>query len=535
MTKYDLIYVAPILMLAVSGLIVLIVGTITDRFPKGRLNHWFPPEFLSIELMILTVGLAVAALRMTIRHDPMAFFELMPSRNPLLLIDPFAAFMGLIAVVGTLVVVVLSLEYFGDHNTRHRGEYYTLLFFATSAILLVAASTDLLMIYLSLEFLSLSSYVLAAYWKNDEKSSEAGIKYFLFGAVSSAVMLYGMSMLYGLTNSTNLDAIASTLASGNLAGASSAVLGAVLMVLVGLGFKLALVPFHLWAPDTYEGAPTPITAWLSVASKAAGLAVVTRFLLVAIPQSAGIDWYTIILVLSAVSMTLGNMVAITQKNIKRMLAYSSIAQVGYMLVGVLAAAAAITPNSFGSAISVGYLAVSGENLGTSNYGLAGLLIYAASYLFMNLGAFAVVIAVERRTGSSDIEAFARLGKRAPFLAASLVVFFLSLAGIPPTAGFIGKFYVFAGAIQTARTDLLVLALIAVANSVISVYYYFNVTRWMYFDKTEPGQSPEDSSSKQRIYTSFPTMATVVLMLVFTIAIGCILAAPVIKLAQSVVL
>lgn len=511
------------LVMAGSGLIVLILGTITDRFPKGRLNHWMPPEYLTIAVTAPTVILSAAALWISIKHDPMPFFELMPSRSPLLLIDPFAAFFGLIAVIGTFVTVILSLEYFGDHNTKHRGEYFALLLFATAAILLVAASTDLLMIYLSIEFLSLCSYVLAAYWKKDEKSSEAGIKYFLFGAVSSAIMLYGMSMLYGLVGSTNLDKIATTITSGQIISTPAA-LASVIMVLAGLGFKLALVPFHLWAPDTYEGAPTPITAWLSVASKAAGIAVVTRFLLVAIPISSGIDWYSVMIILAAASMTLGNLVAISQKNIKRMLAYSSIAQVGYMMVGLLAAAAAIKLNSQDAAVGVGYMAVSETNVGTSNYGLAGLLIYAASYLFMNLGAFAVVIALERRLGGSEIENFTGLMKRAPFLAVSLVVFMMSLAGIPPTAGFVGKFYVFAGAIQTARTDMLVLALIAIANSVVSVYYYFNVVRLMFM---------QDNEAKEPVTSSVPLCATVLVMLILTIGI-CLAAGPIIRLAQMAV-
>lgn len=524
MTKFEFISVVPMIMLALLGLMVLLIGTITDKFPKGRLNHWFPPEYFSTTMIVPVIVMAGAALWFSIHRGAVELFYLGRGTNPLLMIDPFAAFMGLIAIIGTFIVMLMSWEYFGDHNTRNRGEYFALLFFATAAILLVTASTDLIMIYLSLEFLSLSSYVLASYWKNDPKSSEAGLKYLIFGAVSSAIMLYGMSMLYGLTNSTNLGAIASTLSKGEVLSLPGA-LAAVIMVLVGLGFKLALVPFHLWAPDVYEGAPTPITAWLSVASKAAGIAVVTRFLLVAIPVSSGVDWYTIVLILAAASMTLGNLAAIPQKNIKRMLAYSSIAQVGYMLIGLLAAAATISPNAPDSAIKMGFMAVSNQNIGTMNYGLAGLLIYAASYLFMNLGAFAVVIALERRTGSSDIESFAGMVKRAPFFAWSLVLFLLSLAGIPPTAGFIGKFYVFAGAIEASRTDLLVLAVIAIANSVISVYYYFNVVRLMFM---------KDAETKVPIRASAPLAIIVTLMIIFTFGIF-VAAGPIINLVRAVVL
>lgn len=514
MTLQDYIYILPILMLTAAGLIVLILGTITDKFPLGRVNHWMPPEYLGLAVMVPTVFMAGASLWLSIKQG--ASFSSLPWIQNMILVDPFAAFMGLIAVIGTLVVVVLSMEYFGDHNTRNRGEYFALLFFATTAILLLSASVDLIMIYLSMEFLSLSSYILASYWKSDAKSSEAGLKYFLFGAVSSAVMLFGMSMLFGLVGSTNLQAMAYKLAHGDVLSVPAAWAG-IIMVLTGLGFKLALVPFHFWAPDTYEGAPTPITAWLSVASKAAGIAVVTRFLLMAVPRSAQIDWYMLLIILSAASMTLGNTIAITQRNIKRMLAYSSIAQVGYMLIGLIAASTTqglIAPVGSDMAIKV-------AGHGTANYGLAGMMIYMASYLFMNLGAFAVVIAVERKTGSSEIQTFSGLWSRAPFLAGSMVVFFMSLAGIPPTAGFLGKALVFAGAVQSGQTGLLVLALIGIANSVISVYYYFNVVRVMFM---------QDAPTKAPLTASKPLKASVAIMLFMTVAL-LIAAAPLWKLVQ----
>jgi proton-translocating NADH-quinone oxidoreductase chain N len=521
MTLADYIYVLPILMLAISAMVVLVLGTITDRFPKGRVNHWMPPEYLAIAVMVPTVFMAAVALWESIgnRAQGVTMFEGVQWLRSMILMDPFAAFMGLIAVIGTLVVVVLSTEYFGDHNTKNRGEYFALLFFGTTAILLLSASIDLIMIYLSMEFLSLSSYVLAAYWKNDSKSSEAGIKYFLFGAISSAIMLYGMSMLFGLVGSTNLGDIAAMLGRGQLVLVPAA-WTAVIMVMAGLGFKLALVPFHLWAPDTYEGAPTPITAWLSVASKAAGIAVATRFLLVAVPLSSGINWLTLLIVLSAASMTLGNMVAITQGNIKRMLAYSSIAQVGYMLIGLVAAAATQVQPSVIGPINLAVKSV--EGTAAAYYNLSGLLIYAASYLFMNLGAFAVIIAVERRTGRSEIDSFSGLWRTSPFLAGSMVVFFMSLAGIPPTAGFLGKALVFAGAIQSGRQDLLVLAIIGIANSVISVYYYFNVVRVMFM---------KDAPADAKMIASRPLKAVVMMMLFMTVGM-LVAAAPVWRLVQA---
>lgn len=515
MAPQDYIFILPILMLTVAGVIVLILGTITDKFPLGRVNHWMPPEYLSLAVIVPTVLMAGAALwQSIIRYQFPANtvdrpFEGIAWLQSMVIADPFAAFMGLIAVIGTFAVIIFSMEYFGDHNTRNRGEFFALLFFATTAVLLLTASVDLIMIYLSMEFLSLSSYALAAYWKNDSKSSEAGIKYFIFGAVSSAVMLYGMSMLFGLCGSTSLQTIATKLSHQDVPSIQAA-WAAIILVLVGMGFKLALVPFHLWAPDTYEGAPTPVTAWLSVVSKAAGLAVITRFLLRAVP-SVHFDWFTLLIVLSAASMTLGNTVAITQRNIKRMLAYSSIAQVGYMLIGLLAASTAVKISGL-------------QVIGGANFGLAGMLIYIASYLFMNLGAFAVVIAVERKTGSSDIQAFSGLWSRSPFLAGSMVVFFMSLAGIPPTAGFLGKALVFAGAIQSAQPGLLVLAFIGIANSVISVYYYFNVVRMMFM---------QEAPTKAPLMASKPLKSAVAVMLFMTIAL-MFAAAPLWRLAQEAI-
>jgi len=517
MSLTDLLLIMPVIMLPVFGLVVLILGVVADRFPNGRINHWLPPEYLSLALITPTIFIAGAALWGTLAQPILG--TTMPTWiRDVLTIDPFAAFLSLAAIIGTGTVMVLSLEYFGDHNTRHRSEFFALLFFATTGIVIATAACDFLLLYLAIELLSLSSYVLAAYWKNDAKSSEAGIKYFIFGALCSAIMLYGMSMLFGLVGSTSFAQLASALASGDVPS-TTATWAAVLMVFAGLGFKLALVPFHLWAPDVYEGAPTPISAWLSVSSKAAGIAAVTRFLFASVPQSSGIDWYWMLVVLSAVSMTLGNLTAITQKNIKRMLAYSSIAQVGYMMIGLLAAASVrgnilLHETAKSAVISTG---------NSADTGLSGLLIYAAAYLFMNLGAFAVVIAVERKRESAEIEKFSGLASASPFLAGAMVVFFMSLAGIPPTAGFLGKFYVFAAAIESARSELMVLAIIGIANSVISVYYYFNVVRVMFMKESEP----------KTLTASRTTAAVVALMLILTIGLG-LAAQPIARLALSAI-
>ena len=336
-------------------------------------------------------------------------------------------------------------------------------------------------------------------------------------------MLYGMSILFGVTGgSTALGAIAAQFSVP--AAATGAAWVGIVFTLVGLGFKLALVPFQFWAPDVYEGAPTPITAFLSVVSKAAGLAVVIRFVtIVALPSAAPtLSWYWILVVLTALSMFYGNLVAIPQRNIKRMLAYSSIAQVGYIMVGVLAAMHIFTRANVSGTVRA-------DTLGTGGvpWGMQGVLIYIAAYLLMNLGTFAIVVAVGRRIGSDKIDDYVGLMKRSPFYAAALTVFFASLAGVPPTAGFLGKFFIFGGAIKIGvggSPELVVLAIMGVVNSVISVYYYFNVVRLMFF--AEP-------VSEQEIRGSFAMNAVTAVMLVLTLAL-VVFAKPVSDLASRAV-
>ncbi len=373
----------------------------------------------------------------------------------MLVLDSFALYFKIIACLTTGLVILSSIAFMKE-KTPYRGEFYGLLLLATLAITLLAGASDLVMIYLSLEFLSLTCYVLVGYLRGDPKSSEAGIKYFLYGAVTSAVMLYGMSLIYGITGSTQLTAIADALLSPSSPAASTPwlILPAVVFILAGFGFKISLVPFHQWAPDAYEGAPTPIAAFLSVGPKAAGFAVLIRVFLTALPAYQ-IDWVAILSGISLVSMTFGNLVAIQQTNIKRMLAYSSIAQVGYILLGVVAAA-------------------------PGTVGITGVLFFILAYLFTNLGAFVAVVAFSHVTGSDEIADYAGLIRRAPLLATALVVFFMSLAGMPPTGGFLGKLFVFGAAIQMGQKVFYFLAVAGVLNSVISLYYYFNLVRLMFF-------------------------------------------------------
>ena len=378
---------------------------------------------------------------------------------PMLAVDPMALFFKILAALTVALVGLSAVDYLRIH-TPFRGEFYGLTLLAGLSLMLMSSATNLVMIYLAVEFLSITSYILTAYLRTDARSTEAGLKYLLYGAVASGVMLYGFSLLYGATGSVDLARIASQLPE---TATLPLIITAVILILTGLGFKIALVPFHQWSPDAYEGAPTPITAFLSVGPKVAGFAVLIRILTVALP-AYDLNWTAILVVISILTMTVGNLVALWQTNIKRLLAYSSIAQAGYMLVGLAA---------WSAQVSSGPLTLAG--------GVNGILLYLFAYLFTNLGLFAVVIILENKMGTANIADYAGLIRRSPFLSIALLVFFLSLIGIPPTGGFMGKLFVFGAAIDQG---LYALALIGVFNSVISVYYYFGIARQVFFGEAE---------------------------------------------------
>jgi len=382
-------------------------------------------------------------------------------------IDPLASFFKVIALMVGILVTLLTISYL-EQRARYVGEFYSLLLFVTLAMVLVVSSTNLIMLYLSFELLSITSYVLVGWMRGDPISNEASIKYFLYGAVASAAMLYGMSLLYGATGSTDLAKIAAVLGGNEAAanGIGAVVLPALALIIVGFGFKIALVPFHQWSPDAYEGAPTPVTAFLSVGPKAVGLAILARVLLTALPAYQ-INWTPLLAGLAILTMTVGNLSALLQKNMKRLLAYSSIAHAGYMLIGLVAIKAGVA------------------------LGLGGLMVYVLGYVFTNIGIFAAVIVYEEATGSVTIEDYAGLAQRAPLIAGLIVLFLLSLAGIPGTAGFIGKLLVFGAAI---KGQFYALAVIAVLNAVVAAYYYINVVRWMFFvDPTDERSIPLPNS------------------------------------------
>ena len=384
--------------------------------------------------------------------------------------DPFAFFFKVVILGSAFMAIGSSFGTVGS-LTHHRGEYFSLILFSTVGMMFLASARELITLYIGLELTTIPLFVLAAYKKTCRSSSEAGLKYLIIGAASSAIFLYGISLIYGFTGTTYLHQVTINLSVywlsfGELGPAFPL---AVMMVIAGLLFKLAIVPFHMWVPDVYEGAPTPITAFLSVGSKAAGLAAVVRIfdgMLVAFSTNimAPYDWGNMLAFLAAITMIAGNVIAIRQTNIKRMLAYSSIAHAGYVLIGVIAA---------------------------SNLGVASVSFYMFAYLFANMGAFAVVAVYAEKTGSEKIGDYAGLAKSSPVLAALLALFLLSLAGIPPLVGFMGKYYVFAAAIETGHTLLVILALL---TSVVSLYYYANVIRLMYL-------SPENNP--HRVIPSFP--------------------------------
>jgi NADH-quinone oxidoreductase subunit N len=383
----------------------------------------------------------------------------------MLVLDQFAIFFKVLLGLSLLAVVTMSLASREIQQSPNQGEYYTVLLGSTLGMFLMASAANLLMAYLALEFVSLSSYVLAGFLRHNRRSSEAALKYLIYGGVASGAMIYGMSWVYGLTGSMDYGQIATAL--GKVpADSRLALFTGLVLVLVGFGYKVAVVPFHMWAPDVYTGAPLPITTFLAVASKAAGFAMLLRFFDFGVgpsgPRAAAstLPLVQLMAAISALTMLIGNLAAISQTNVKRFLAYSSIAHAGYALMGV---------------------AVFAEQ------GVAAVLLYLAVYYVMNLGAFWVALLVVNTTGREDLDAFRGLAWRggAP-VAVSLAIFLFSLAGLPPFAGFIGKLYVFAAGIQG---ELYWLVVWGALNSVVSLYYYARIVKLMFLDQPGPEDGP----------------------------------------------
>lgn len=442
----SLAYFTPEILLVVFAAAVIIL----DLLVKDRDSDWV--AYLSL------IGLGCSLIAIFITNS------LVDTNKPISLflgmirLDGFSVFFKVLLLLATAATILFSLRS-EELDARLKGEYYALLLAVTFGMFLMASSTNLLMIFISLETVSLTSYILAGFLTHSPRSSEAAFKYITYGAVASGTMLFGLSLLFGMAGTGDVTQISSQIAAVLAAGDVSAlgVLIAITFILAGIGYKIASVPFHMWSPDVYEGAPIPITAFLSVASKAAGFALFLRFFYTGfgtpeIMQS--IDWGLLLAIVSALTMTVGNLAALPQQNVKRLLAYSSIAHGGYLLMG----AVLLTPE-----------------------GLGAIIFYLIVYLFMNLGAFYVVVLIANESGSEMIEGFRGLSSRAPYVAGAMAIFLFSLTGIPPFAGFFGKWLLFNAVISKG---IYWLAFIGLLNSVVSLYYYARIIKAMYFESAE---------------------------------------------------
>ena len=455
--------------------ITILAALITDLFVKKSKTNMIG--------WVLGVGLVVVGLSVhNLSSVPPTTLFL-----DMIVIDPFSSFMKIVIILSTLLVIVAS--WVNDELEKYRkGEYFTIMGIMVMGLFLMTSSVDIIMLYISIEVVSIMSFVLAAYLKLDTRSNEAGLKYVIYGAFSSGVMLFGLSIVYGLAGSTNYFAIQDTLSSLD-GSANPALIMALLMIFAGFGYKISSVPFHFWTPDVYEGSPSTITAYLSVAPKAAGFAMIIRFFHQVFSDSIGLNsnaigstdlpWPEIIGVLAVVTMTMGNLVAIQQKSIKRMLAYSSIAHAGYMML----------------ALPV-----------LSMEAVESVMIYLFIYVFMNLGAFFIVIFVKNKTGGESFEDFEGLGWKMPIVGAFMTLFMLSLTGLPPTAGFVGKLYIFKTLVG-AGSEFLWLVVAGGVNSVISLYYYFHVVKVMFLGgkRSDVITYPPSTMFGLMIFTAVPSI------------------------------
>jgi len=470
LTSRDFYYLLPELVLTGGACLLLLVDVCVPR--STRLLAWMTMGILGAAGVSL---MAVDGVNTTVARGLVA-------------IDAFAFFFKILFLLAALLTVAMSSRYLAVEGVRP-GEYYFLIICATLGMMFMAGGIDLITLFIGLETMAVSFYVLVGYIRPNRRSNEAAIKYFVLGTFSMAILIYGMSLLYGLTGTTHLRTIATTLTAGD--GGLLLPL-AVMLLVAGLGFKIAAVPFHMWAPDVYEGAPSPVTAFLSVGSKAASFAMLLRIFVEGLPgfRLAGVGvawgvpfgWTAFFYVLAVMTMTIGNIGALTQGNIKRMLAYSSIAHAGYVLIGIVA--------------------------GTTR-GVTAALVYLMVYAFMQLGAFAIVVIMRRANSAGDeLKDLTGLSTAHPAAAIAMLIFMLSLGGIPPTAGFMGKLWVFGAAIDAGYVWL---AVIGVANSALSLYYYIRVVVFMW--------SPDPGGETAPLRISPALAAVLIAAAVGTIALG----------------
>jgi NADH-quinone oxidoreductase subunit N len=466
-TSATFLSILPETLVLALGVVLLIVEPFLKE-ERRRALGWLTAAgllaTLGISLLVGRPGDPIATLGGTVRFDWLGFFFKM------------------LFIFGAGITALLLMDH---EQVGRRGEAYLLLLASTIGMCLMASAADLVMLYLAIETTSIPLYVLAGFMLADERSTEAGFKYLLYGAMTSAVMLYGFSLLYGFAGTTNLYALADAFKAGQLS--APVMLGVILLVVVGLGFKVSVVPFHFWAPDVYEGAPTPVSGFLSTASKAAGFAVLVRLFLVVF-RDFSVDWTLVFAILSAVTMTLGNLLALPQKNLKRLLAYSSIAHAGYAMIGLVA---------------------------VSTLGIASVVFYMLAYIVTNLAAFGIVMAVGRVTGSDEYDSYRGLSRRSPCLALIMLAAFLSLAGMPPFGGFVAKIFVFAAGVQAGYVWLVV---IGILNSIVGVYYYLNVMKYVYLFRMQ-----NEDEEQHPVAVTRPYLIALVILVVGVILVGTVFA------------
>lgn len=458
--SFDLLPLLPFLILIASGLALMLLDLVLAG--RDRLIGWLSVIVYAVAL-VQTVALWGGEWAIFTPRDGQA----------MLVVDNFSNFLNVIFLLTGALSVLLSVNYL-DRVHLQRGEFYYLMMFSISGMMLMGMANDLILVFLALELLSIPLYVLSGFARPDTASEESAMKYFLLGAFSSGFLVFGIALVYGATASTALPAVLEGLQSGQALGA-----GGVALILVGFAFKVAAVPFHMWTPDVYEGAPTVVTAFMSVGAKVGGFAAMLRVFISALPELSP-TWVPAIAVIAALTMIVGNVVALAQQNVKRMLAYSSIAHAGYILIAV--AAAIDSPD----AVPAG-------------------LFYMMAYLFTNLGAFAVVIAAERRQGEGlQLDDYEGLARRSPVLALALAYFMLSLTGVPPTGGFTGKFFLFRSAVEA---DLVWLAIVGVVTSVVSGYFYL---RLVYLSFMYDGEGEVVAPPALNVVVGLTALATLIL-------------------------
>ena len=468
----DLISLAPVLVLSVFGMMVLI----TDLFiGKNK----------SILVFMSLIGLLMAAI------SSLAKFNLpVHSFNGAYVVDHLSVFFTFIFCISSAMAILLSVD-FNKREEIKVGEYYSLILFCTVGMIVLASSTDMIMIFLGIEIISISLYILAGVRRKDIKSNEAALKYFLLGAFATGFLLYGMALIYGSTGSTKLSIISKVVSEGQIISEPLMLMGVVLLI-IGFSFKIAAVPFHMWAPDVYQGAPTPVTAFMAVGPKAASLAAFYRVMTEAMPELS-YSWEILLCIVSVLSMFIGNLGAIMQTNIKRLIAFSSVSHVGYLLIAIIA---------------------------KSSLSSSSLMFYMLTYAFMIFGVFGIVILLGRKGEENlEIENYSGLAYKHPVIALTMTIFLLSLGGLPPLAGFVAKFYIFSAAL---KEGYLILVIIAVLNSAISLYYYLKVIVFMYM---------KEPVKPFNITLSPMTLLVIAISVFGTIQLG-IYPDPIISLAQS---